>query len=160
MFVVIKTIVLLSLLSFSAIAFSDVQGKWIIDANLSIEFNSRHSDLDELEKEFLKCLSSNAFLRFDQHRIFNVIEEHDCLINNETRKIIGSEASIEYKKIFESDDILVFMTKDEENIESVETIYLVNENLLWVYYAGNKPEYNSHIRYYYRKESINGSTYD
>lgn len=160
MIVIIKTTVLLSLVCFSTIVHADIRGKWIIDADLSIEFNNRYSDLDKLEEEFLKCLSRNAFLIFDESRFFSVIKEHDCLINNETRKIIGSEADIEYEKIFESDNIFIFVTKDEKNVKSVETIYLVNENLLWVYYSGDKPEYDSHIRYYYRKETIDSSAHD
>jgi hypothetical protein len=147
-----KAILLIVSMLFGAVSYADIQGKWEIDVDLTIEFNKVHYQTDRLETQLLKCFSASSYWKIGKENFLFVTKKNTCYFGDNATSIDEFYLEYKYKKIFENDDVLILSNNNkEDNSEFIEVIHWANKNLIWMYYPGEKPEYNSHVRYYYKK---------
>jgi hypothetical protein len=141
----------LLILLFSPFSQADILGKWEVDAELTIAFNRTHSHMGDLEGTILKCFSENSFLQISKTDFSFVTKEHNCSFKGKEYKMDHFESTHKYSNVFENDKIAILISKQEDGSRIGEVLHKIGRNTLWVYYAGESPEYDSHSRYYYRR---------
>jgi len=153
----VKRLIFLFAVLFSSTAYSDIQGRWVIDADLTLDFNSAHSGITDLEKELIRCMSSNSSLEISGSYFSFVVKKHSCSFGDKISTITDFDEKYKFKKIFENIDVVVLLSEDKEHNQSIDVIHQINEDLVWFYYPGDPPEYDTHLRYYYKRITENDS---
>ena len=130
---------------------ADIQGEWKIDNSLTTKFNNRFSRMSAEQEALIKCYSENSIFKISGDRFFLSVKGGVCPVNGNEILIDDYETEYKFEKIFENNSLVALMSKDEEDSEFVEIIHKVNDDLLWIYNSGGEPDYDSHVRYYFKK---------
>ena len=127
---------------------ADIQGVWRIDTDLTTKFNATHSNLEDSHKALLPCMASNSYIEIQENNLVFYMGEYSCLIDGKEQKIDGYDIEYKIQYIYEDDTTVVLRSVEDEYIELV---HIVNKDLIWIYYPGEKPNHNIHLRYYYKR---------
>lgn len=152
MFAVFKNSIIFFLVTFcfSAHAF-DVDGRWVIDFEETNKFNNTHSNMSALKKALIKCQSMNLTLIYNGSESSLLSKEHYCSFGEKEAKIEGFERSNKYQKLYEDENMVVLLNNADEKNSYIDIINRVHDGLIWIYYSGESPEYDEHLRYYYKR---------
>lgn len=150
----IKIIVIFLILTlFSGKSFSnEIIGSWVIDYDATLKFNSAYSDISDTKYQLIKCMSLNMTVEVDESSFSIILDEHDCGRDGENSTIAGFQNAHEYKKVYEDDKLIILRKISKDNNSYIETIHWESPNKIWMYYPGERPYYDEHIRYYYKRK--------
>ncbi|MFV0478012.1 MAG: hypothetical protein ACK5ME_09275 [Parahaliea sp.] len=130
---------------------ADILGVWKIDMDMTLDFNGKYAQLKDPEVQFLKCFSENSSFDISEKYFVFSTNEHTCSIAGNDTAIDSYEVKYEYRTLYENDEIVVLVSALDDGADFSQILHKINDELMWVYYSGESPEYDSHIRYYYKK---------
>lgn len=148
-----KKIALVTLCSlYSFVSHADIVGVWELDIDKTIQFNTKNSRVTKLWKSLFKCFANNSTLTINSSHYIYVAKDHTCSHDGKKADIKGYKMKFPYRIIFDNSEKSILVANNKEGYDFSEVIYKVSDDVIWTYYFGDAPEYNSHIRNYYKRK--------
>jgi hypothetical protein len=133
-------------------SYADITGTWKIDVEKTLEFNASYAKVSVLWISLLKCLAENSTLIINKDFYNSISIGHTCTHEGKRADIEGYRYKYPYKKVFQNSNDTVLVTMNEDGNENQVVFHFIDDNLIWNYYGGNPPKFESHVRYYYKRQ--------